>query len=311
MSLISDAIKKAQKKREVEREKIDYLPAPEKPPTEGSRIEKKVIQIAVIVLLVFVAIFVLGLVIAKLAPQATVKQAPAVAEMKKEVVQPPAQQKPPAPQPEPKPQQKDISQNISPNIAPVPTEAKPLRPISQEKPSLPRQPREKKIQKTEKAPPKPKFVIVRKQKEKASCEEILRADPQAAEKCFEQEAAHRQKDFHFLFNYGACKLKLKKWAEAEEILRRAIALKPDSSKGWFNYGIALFRQQKYEQAASAFSLSLRFSPSVKEANYYLGVINDLQGNLRAARFYYALSLESNIPQPLKEWVKQRLAELEK
>ncbi len=308
MSLISDAIKKAQKKREVEREKIDYLPPPEEPPPEGSRIEKKVIQIAVAILLIFIAIFVLGLVIARLAPRATTSKAPKMATaVEKELPPQPAEQKPPAPSPSPEPQKK----TPSPSLAPVPSQPQPLKPVRQERPAPPRQPEEKKVRKEEKVPPEPKFVIVRKEKKKASCEEILRADPQAAEKCFEQEAAHRQKDFHFLFNYGACKLKLKKWAEAEEILRRAIALKPDSSKGWFNYGIALFRQQKYEQAASAFSLSLRFSPSVKEANYYLGVINDLQGNIRAARFYYALSLESNIPQPLKEWVKQRLAELEK
>lgn len=313
MSLISDAIKKAQKKREQEKESLDYLPPPESRKKKKEKsVEIKVLQISFVIFFLLISVLAITYFISKLTPSL---------EKRNVVLNQLQQVKKEENKPTPEKFKKNDSQNkkksivitekLLPEFKKPPSKAEKVSPTSSTLPPAQTRSLLKKSQQEIQKEVKPVISIIRKEQKRKSCIELLSEDLRAAERCFESEMELRAKDFPFLFNYGACELKLGKWNKAEELFRKALSLKPYSSKAWFNLGIALFRQQKLNEAESAFSLSLRFSPSVKEANYYLGVINDLKGNIRAAKFYYALSLESSIPPNLKNWVKKRLAELEK
>ena len=55
-----------------------------------------------------------------------------------------------------------------------------------------------------------------------------------------------------LNNLSAVKLKLKKFAEAEQFARKAVALEAKSPEAWSNLGLALTATERHEEALQAF-----------------------------------------------------------
>src|SRR5471030_675590 len=64
-----------------------------------------------------------------------------------------------------------------------------------------------------------------------------------------------------LNNLSAIKIKLEKFAEAEEFARRAIALEDQSPEAWSNLGIALAKMERYDDALQAYDLAINCNSS--------------------------------------------------
>src|SRR5512146_2794748 len=63
----------------------------------------------------------------------------------------------------------------------------------------------------------------------------------------------------------------RKWQEALQELRAAIAINPFNSAWQFNIGLTLDELHRYDEAAEAYQRSLSLSPDDVEAHYHLGV----------------------------------------
>jgi protein O-GlcNAc transferase len=70
--------------------------------------------------------------------------------------------------------------------------------------------------------------------------------------------------------------------EAEEVYRRALALKPDSAAGHFNLGVVLSRLNRPADAVAAFQNSLKLAPDQVECLNSLGIALGTLGRLEEA-----------------------------
>ena len=68
-----------------------------------------------------------------------------------------------------------------------------------------------------------------------------------------------------LNNLSAIKIKLEKFAEAEEFARRAIALENQSPEAWSNLGIALAKMERHAEALQAYDQALNCNSSYARA----------------------------------------------
>ncbi|GEM_PF-4747635 len=154
---------------------------------------------------------------------------------------------------------------------------------------------------------KPRLVIKIEEKTAKDCNAIMDEGKYSeAEKCF-REQLKKGETRELLSSFGICELKLKKWQEAERAFEKAIKMNSTSSLLWFNYGISLFRQNKIDRAEKAFSLALRMDPPICEAHYYLGLCKDMKGQVQEALLDYKLSLACDLPSEIRSWVVQRIA----
>jgi tetratricopeptide (TPR) repeat protein len=68
-----------------------------------------------------------------------------------------------------------------------------------------------------------------------------------------------------LNNLSAIKIKLEKFAEAEEFARKAIALEDKSAEAWSNLGIALAKMERHEEALQAYDRALNCNSAYARA----------------------------------------------
>jgi len=78
---------------------------------------------------------------------------------------------------------------------------------------------------------------------------------------------------------GACLAGQGTPSEAEEHLRKAIALKPDNPRAWARLGAAVDRQGKLEEAIACYSLSLELAPDQPSTRNNLAVALAKQGKM--------------------------------
>lgn len=150
-------------------------------------------------------------------------------------------------------------------------------------------------------------VIIKLEGNTRDCNSLMsEGNFQEAEECF-KEQIQKGETRELLTSLGICELKLKKWKEAEKAFEKALKMNSTSSLLWFNYGISLFRQKDYEKAENAFSLALRMDPPICEAYYYIGLCRDLKGDEQGALRNYKLSLACVLPSDIRRWVVQRIA----
>src|SRR4051794_20644904 len=74
---------------------------------------------------------------------------------------------------------------------------------------------------------------------------------QAAETCFAQSLEILPERVSTLNNLSAVKLKLGKFADAEKLARKAVALEEKSPEAWANLGLALTATGRQEEALRA------------------------------------------------------------
>jgi tetratricopeptide (TPR) repeat protein len=86
-------------------------------------------------------------------------------------------------------------------------------------------------------------------------------DFQAAEIKFAQSLELIPDRVSTLNNLSAIKIKLKKFTEAEDLARKAIALEAKSPEAWSNLGIALNATERREEALQACNRALDYNPS--------------------------------------------------
>ncbi|MDH5784072.1 MAG: tetratricopeptide repeat protein [Chromatiales bacterium] len=79
-----------------------------------------------------------------------------------------------------------------------------------------------------------------------------------------------------LLNRGLVLRAQKRYPEAEQSYRKAIAQRSDYPTAWYNLGLLQMRQKEHEEALNSFSRAVELSPDYSQAWYNIGV---LQGRL--------------------------------
>ncbi len=137
---------------------------------------------------------------------------------------------------------------------------------------------------------------------------------QAAEEQFARSLEIIPDRVSTLNNLSVIKIRLEKFAEAEELARKAVAAGDKSPEAWSNLGIALTATQRHEEALKAHKQALRCNPANSKA--WLAKAMTL---LELKRFDEALkacdeTLKLNSGQPeasyLKSWILRELGRLE-
>jgi len=323
MSLISEALKKAEKKRTEFKEEIK-VPLPPEPP----RSRKKITYSIVVLLLVIIISPIIIVLLLKVNSYEN-KPPNAKAKAVRRMEEPQTLKSSSVEQKKSRfnKRTEDISSSLAessnvnkyipgssqniPLVQAVPPPSHPKRPAFREGLKKPLTEPEQNImnenKEEEAKEEKPKIVIKVEKEQEKNCGLLFQSNKLLeAEKCYLQQLKlGRTRDL--LEAYGTVELMLKKWPEAERAFKEALGMGAASSILWFNYGISLFRQKKLDEAERAFSLALRLSPPVCEAHYYLGLCKDLKGEFEDALQQYKLSLGCALPQNLRSWTIQRIA----
>jgi tetratricopeptide (TPR) repeat protein len=80
--------------------------------------------------------------------------------------------------------------------------------------------------------------------------------------------------------------RLRRWNEAEEHYRAAIALAPGRAEAHYDYGVLLAEQGRRAEAAEAFGKALALSPRYAAAHHNLGLLLEAQGRVEDAAAHY-------------------------
>ncbi len=306
MSLISEALKKAEKKREDNKETI-RIPLPPEKPGKEKKFPYSIIFI-LIILLIIPVIFSYIITKKERSSKVNMKTAEILSTIrtKKTGHKLNTKNKMPIPSQPEKTEIKKEKEKVN---------AEPETQKFKSSLSLRREPEklvtteERNLSSPENENKKSPNIMVKFEKPKESCSSIMNeGNFQKAENCFSEEMKNGETE-NILTSYGICELKLRKWKNAEQAFKKALKMDSTSSLLWFNYGISLFRQEKFNEAERAFSLALRMTPSVCESQYYLGLTNDLAGEKEQALYHYKLSLGCDLPPNIRTWVIKRITEL--
>ncbi|MEJ2603637.1 MAG: sulfotransferase [Gammaproteobacteria bacterium] len=95
-------------------------------------------------------------------------------------------------------------------------------------------------------------------------------EPEAAIAVCREALAEDPDNVNFTALLGAMLLKVRRLAEAEEQLRRAIALAPSFAKPYEDLGLLLVQQRRPEEAETALREAVRLDPQLEQAHFYLG-----------------------------------------
>ncbi len=116
-------------------------------------------------------------------------------------------------------------------------------------------------------------------------------------------------DTNILYNLGTAYLLKKQYLLALNEFEKILAKEPYNKKTLFNAGISLFKMGKIEKAKTLWNNLYRIEPDYKDIHYFLGVAEDLTGNYKQAKkhYYYYLSRGKN--KALKRWIVNRLKSL--
>lgn len=103
-----------------------------------------------------------------------------------------------------------------------------------------------------------------------------------AERGFKKFLRAEPKHFGALNLYAALLIQSERFAEAEPLLRKAIAINAQSDKTFYNYGLALKALGKPREALEAFNKSLAINPREPEGWNNLGAVHNDLGQYREA-----------------------------
>lgn len=110
------------------------------------------------------------------------------------------------------------------------------------------------------------------------------------------EIMPEERGFNFYLRQGAMSLDSSDYEKAIEQFRKAIALRPDSSKTYNLLGIAYFDQKNYKLAKKQFERAVVINSSYAEAYNNLGSVYFMTGQFKEAEkmLTKALSISSNL-----------------
>ena len=117
----------------------------------------------------------------------------------------------------------------------------------------------------------------------ATDDDILDPDPDS----------HDPKDrieFHIAYNDVASLIELKRFGEAEAILRSLIKQQPDFARGHFKLGRIALMQQRFSAAIARLRQGLEFDPNYSVAYNNLGIAYGAQGHYDQAIHHFREAL---------------------
>ena len=116
--------------------------------------------------------------------------------------------------------------------------------------------------------------------------------PEEAAKQLETAVANDPNDETAHSNLVGVYWELKQWDKAEQHYRIAARLNPATSSHYV-FGLVLMDQKRYSEAAQAFRRALALNPRDNGANTQLGRVLEVQGDLKGAIHQYEIALESD------------------
>jgi len=119
----------------------------------------------------------------------------------------------------------------------------------------------------------------------------------------------RPNDKKILFNIGTIYLIRHNYMKAYSYFDKALEQDPYDQSSLFNAGIALFKMRKIQEAKTLWYNLLKINPSFKDIHYYIGMSEDISGNYSEARKHYILYIAAGKNRQLKEWVSNRLKQI--
>lgn len=81
---------------------------------------------------------------------------------------------------------------------------------------------------------------------------------------------------------GRLRSQQQRFAEAESLFQKHLAVRTNSVQGWMQLGITRFRQEQWPAAADAFTQAIRIKPDYAEAHANLGFAYSRQGQIQRA-----------------------------
>jgi tetratricopeptide (TPR) repeat protein len=93
----------------------------------------------------------------------------------------------------------------------------------------------------------------------------------------------RNFDIRVLAGSSAVQERRQSWAEAGELLKKWIALDPDSAPAHQRYGVVLFRLKNLAEAFNQFSQARKLNPDANNPNVMLGQLHAMAGEKDAAK----------------------------
>jgi len=121
---------------------------------------------------------------------------------------------------------------------------------------------------------------------------LAQGRPDEAAKQLETAVAGDPNDETAQSNLVAVYWELKQWDKAEQHYRIAARLNPATS-AHYPFGLVMLDQKRYREAEEAFRRALALNPRDNGANTQLGRVLDLQGDLKGAIRQYEIALESD------------------
>jgi len=121
---------------------------------------------------------------------------------------------------------------------------------------------------------------------------IAQGRPGEAAKQLETAVANDPNDETAHSNLVAVYWELKQWDKAEQHYRIAAQLNPATSSHYV-FGLVMLDRKRYPEAAEAFRRALALNPRDNGANTQLGRVLELQGDLKGAIRQYEIALESD------------------
>ncbi len=108
---------------------------------------------------------------------------------------------------------------------------------------------------------------------------------------YQAELQRNPHDAYALSNYGGLLCSLGDFKTAQELLRRAVQIKPDMPDAWSNFGNVLFELQDHSGAIDAYKQCLTLRPQHARALSNLGVVLDCQGRHALAQNFHKAAIQ--------------------
>lgn len=121
---------------------------------------------------------------------------------------------------------------------------------------------------------------------------LAQGRPDEAAKQLETAVANDPNDETAQSNLVAVYWELKQWDKAEQHYRIAARLNP-ATNAHYPFGLVMLDQKRYPEAAEAFRRALALNPRDSGANTQLGRVLEAQGDLKGAVRQYEIALESD------------------
>jgi Flp pilus assembly protein TadD len=120
---------------------------------------------------------------------------------------------------------------------------------------------------------------------------LEKGDHDAARKAFQKVLTLAPGNVPTLINLGLLEYRLKKFDEAEAVLRSAVKNAPEAGLPWLVLGVVQFEQDKLDAALASLAMAAYLEPKDARVHQYLGVVVGSKGWYSAAEDEMRKALE--------------------